>query len=248
MLRIGICDDEKIIQDELKDMVSHIVFQYGEVEFSTFSSGKDVVKAVEEKTFTCDLLLLDIHMPERDGIETAKYIRMHQVDVDIIFVTVSKEHVFDGYTYQAFSYLLKPIQYPRLEDELGRYIYERSKNSRCLHVNINGRKEKLLLDKVKYFEADTRKVIAHLLHGEVTFYAKLSDLQKVLESYDLFTMSSELSGKYDVYIRVFTNRDQSGRYYNSDQQEIYRKCQITAGCKKGWGIWGTWKMICQQCR
>ena len=36
MLRIGICDDEKIIQDELKDMVSHIVFQYGEVEFSTF--------------------------------------------------------------------------------------------------------------------------------------------------------------------------------------------------------------------
>ena len=38
MLRIGICDDEKIIQDELKDMVSHIVFQYGEVEFSTFSA------------------------------------------------------------------------------------------------------------------------------------------------------------------------------------------------------------------
>lgn len=184
MLRIGICDDEKIIQDELKDMVSHIVFQYGEVEFSTFSSGQDVIKAVEEKTFTCDLLLLDIHMPDRDGIETAKYIRMHQIDVDIIFVTVSKEHVFDGYTYQAFSYLLKPIQYPRLEDELGRYIYERSKNSRCLHVNINGHKEKLLLDKVKYFEADTRKVIAHLLHGEVTFYAKLSDLQKVLESYD----------------------------------------------------------------
>ena len=114
MLRIGICDDEKIIQDELKDMVSHIVFQYGEVEFSTFSSGKDVITAVEEKTFTCDLLLLDIHMPERDGIETAKYIRMHQVDVDIIFVTVSKEHVFDGYTYQAFSYLLKPIQYQKI--------------------------------------------------------------------------------------------------------------------------------------
>lgn len=183
MLRIGICDDEKRVQKELNDMVSHIVFQYDDVEFSYYSSGQEVVSAIEKKQFFCDLLLLDIHMPQLDGLETAKYIRMHQVDVDIMFITVSQEHVFDGYTYQAFSYLLKPVNLVRLEDEISRYIFQQSKSSRCLHISVNGKKEKVLLDKVKYFEADGRKMIIHQLSGERSFYAKISDLEEMLKEY-----------------------------------------------------------------
>lgn len=60
------------------------------------------------------------------------------MDVDIIFVTVSQEHVFDGYTFQAFSYLLKPIDRGRLSDEINRYMLQKTKHAECLHITING--------------------------------------------------------------------------------------------------------------
>ena len=46
-------------------------------------SGKQVVDDIEKEEFDIDLLLLDINMPEYDGLNTAKYIRENNVDVDL---------------------------------------------------------------------------------------------------------------------------------------------------------------------
>lgn len=186
MIYIGICDDEKEHRELLKEMVVKTMFQYDEVEFHFYESGQQVITEIENGNFSCELLLLDIHMKDIDGLETAAYIRSHRVDVDIIFVTVSTEHVFDGYTYQAFSYLLKPLDYNRLSDELKRYMSLKDNCSKCLHVNVRGKKVQIFLDKVDYFMADGRKIIAYQ-KGEtenITFYAKMSDLQETLKNDD----------------------------------------------------------------
>ena len=153
MIHIGICDDEKGMQKQIYDIVQHELFKYDDAEYTYYSSGKEVIEAIEADDFYCDLLLLDINMPKTDGLSTAKYIRECQVDVDIIFVTVSQEHVFDGYTFQAFSYLLKPIDRGRLSDEINRYMLQKTKHAECLHITINGRKEQVFLDRVVYFPA-----------------------------------------------------------------------------------------------
>ena len=95
-------------------------FEYKDIHYQ-------IKGTIEKEEFDIDLLLLDINMPEYDGLNTAKYIRENNVDVDIIFITVSAEHIFDGYTYKAFSYILKPVDKKRLDDEIGRYMTERSK-------------------------------------------------------------------------------------------------------------------------
>ena len=99
MIHIGICDDDKSMQKQIYDIVQHELFKYDDAEYTYYSSGKEVIEAIEADNFFCDLLLLDIHMPKEDGLSTAKYIRECQVDVDIIFVTVSQEHVFDRVVY-----------------------------------------------------------------------------------------------------------------------------------------------------
>lgn len=183
MIYIGICDDERTHREMIREMVSKSIFQYDDIEYTFYHSGNQVVEAIEKGEFSCELLLLDIHMPDKDGLETAAYIREHQIDVDIIFVTVSADHVFDGYTYRAFSYLLKPLDYDRLSDEMKRYMTLKENISRCLHVNIGGRKVQIFLDRVKYFAADGRKIIVCQRGGEdgLSFYAKMGDLQETLK-------------------------------------------------------------------
>ncbi|MCI5640933.1 MAG: LytTR family DNA-binding domain-containing protein [Lachnospiraceae bacterium] len=184
MLHVGICDDDKKYQDELYDFVFHELFAQGELEFTVYQTGGEIVKEIEQGRFTCDLLFLDIHMPGKNGLEVAAYIREHKVDVDIIFVTVSKEHVFDGYTYNAFSYILKPMDEERMSEELGRYIQQKYAHANCLHVTINSHREKILLDRVYYFEADVRKIHIHQKSEPQTFYAKMGDLEEMLQEHN----------------------------------------------------------------
>jgi DNA-binding LytR/AlgR family response regulator len=186
MINVGICDDETIHRELLSDVVCKALFQFGEVQFYYYSSGEKVIEEIESDRFVCELLLLDINMPGRDGLETAAFIRKHKIDVDIIFVTVSPTYVFDGYTYQAFSYLLKPVDQQRMVSELERYMKLKEFTSRCLHVNVGGRKVQIFLDRVKYFAADGRKIeVCQLGEGEeISFYAKIGDLQETLQNDD----------------------------------------------------------------
>lgn len=186
MIYIGICDDEKEYREKLHDIVSTALFRFDEMEFSHYDSGREVIEAIEADAFPCELLLLDIHMPEKDGLETAAYIRDHQIDVDIIFVTVSSEFVFDGYTFQAFSYLLKPLSRDRLSAELSRYMQLRSACSKCLYVNIGRKRVPIFLDRVKYFAAEGRKinVIQKSDSQSLSFYAKMGELEQTLSEDD----------------------------------------------------------------
>lgn len=186
MIYIGICDDEEKHRIKIHEVISHILFAYDEMQFSYYTSGSQVLEAIEQNQFLCELLLLDINMPGKNGLDIAAYIRGHQIDVDIIFITVSSEHVFDGYTFQAFSYLLKPLDINRIEEELHRYMALRNRGSRCLHVNAGGKQIQIFLDRVQYFMAENRKIIARYRGREedISFYAKMGDVEQMLSKDD----------------------------------------------------------------
>lgn len=89
--------------------------QYGyKVEFAT--NGKNAIEWLSKKEF--DLILLDIMMPEMDGLETCTIIREQEKynDMPIIFLTlkVEKEDVLKGFRIGAQDYITKPFD----EDEL----------------------------------------------------------------------------------------------------------------------------------
>lgn len=181
MLKIGICEDDKKTSEQLHSMISRILFQYTDMEIQHFFDGEEVVERIKQGDFQLDLLFLDIHMKHLDGMQTAEFIRKHKIDVDIIFLTVSKEHVFEGYTYKAFAYCLKPINEKKLSKDLARYIEEREKCSDCLNIYMKGKEQRIPLGKVIYFESEKRKVIAHMLTEEISFYAKMDEVEELMD-------------------------------------------------------------------
>lgn len=182
MLRVGICEDELDIVKELHDMLVRILFSYTEIEIIHYMDGLDIIERIQSEDFHIDLLFLDIHMKNIDGMQTAQFIRKHQIDVDIIFLTVSKEHVFDGYNYKAFAYCLKPLEEEKIAAVLHRYMEERKKCADCLNVIVKGKEQRLPLDRIIYFESQKRKIIAYTLTDRIVFYAKLDEIENLIKN------------------------------------------------------------------
>lgn len=181
MLTIGICEDNESDRSLLQDMVSHIMFSVAEIRIRLFSTGRELLQSIDTGQFDSDLLLLDIHMPKPDGMELAHELRKRQIDVDIIFVTKSQEHIFEGYTCKAFSYILKPVAMERLSEELNRYLNELENTSECLNVTVQGITQRIPLTDIYYIESDKRKIILHTKKQTVEFYEKMETMEQMLE-------------------------------------------------------------------
>ncbi len=181
MLTIGICEDQEIELKEIQEMVSRIMFSKADIRISRYASGKAVLEDVQAGKFECNLLLLDIHMAKPDGMELAHELRRMQVDVDIIFITRSQEHIFEGYTCKAFAYILKPCSTERLSEELVRYLDELENTSECLNVKIQGNIRRIPLNQIFYLESDKRKIILHTKDGETEFYEKMDAMEDLLK-------------------------------------------------------------------
>ena len=103
-MRIAIIDDEKLICEGLK-----IIFQsYPDIEvLATGSNGNDALKICEEKN--PELLLMDIRMPECNGVEATKKIKKSFPDIKILILTTfnDTEYIQKALQYGASGYLLK---------------------------------------------------------------------------------------------------------------------------------------------
>ena len=100
---IFVVDDEKSIRDLIK-----LYLEKENYKVTLFDSGKDILE--EFKNQKPDLLVLDIMLPESDGLELCKEIRKTS-DVPIVFVTARDEE-FDrilGLELGGDDYLSKPF-------------------------------------------------------------------------------------------------------------------------------------------
>lgn len=181
LLKIALCDDSREDLERIRSSVSRILFSRAEYEITCYQDGLELVKAVEGGTFDCDLIFLDVNMQGMNGMDTAAYIRKRKLDADIIFVTVSGDHVYEGYTYRAYAYILKSMLDQSLERELKRYLDERMECPETLNISVRGSLYQIPLDRILYFESNVRKILIHIQGGEVMeYYGKLGELEELL--------------------------------------------------------------------
>jgi len=219
MLTIGICEDNPTELRQLQDMVSHILFDREDVYFKLYKDSREVLSAMDQGDMNCNLLLLDIHMPQPDGMTLAHELRRRQADIDIIFVTNSQEHIFEGYTCKAFAYILKPVAKDRLEEELFRYIDELEHTSECLNVTSHGTKRRVALNAILYMESAGRKIILHTKQGEIEFYEKLTVMEELLKDKGFVRCHQS----YLVQLRYVTGISRTGIYMDDLVIPISRK-------------------------
>ena len=96
-------------------------------EVKGFSSGQEALDYMNENNV--GLALLDVDMPEMDGLTLAKIIKERSPQTSIIFLTGYSEYAVDAFSIHADGYLLKPIARDKLFQEVQYVIDNRDEDS-----------------------------------------------------------------------------------------------------------------------
>lgn len=112
-MRILIVDDERPARDKLRRMLEQVP------GITAIDEARDGVEALERlPSFAPDLLLLDIQMPEINGLDVAASLPAPAPLV--VFVTAYDDYAIRAFDANAIDYLLKPYDQPRLDRALQR--------------------------------------------------------------------------------------------------------------------------------
>lgn len=108
-MRILIMDDDQ----SLRYMLSEI-FSFMGWDFVTYTNGREGIKGFLSEG--ADIILVDYHMPELDGLETVRILREHDQEVPILVLTVDeRQEIADRFLDEgATDFALKPVKAPDL--------------------------------------------------------------------------------------------------------------------------------------
>lgn len=106
MLKIAVCDDNEEMPDYPGEIISeNIVCHFKEFEVQKYLSGNDFLSEHNKSPF--DIVFLDIKMPDMNGFEVAKRIRLLSEKTYIVFITTESGLVYDAFDYRPFWFIPK---------------------------------------------------------------------------------------------------------------------------------------------
>jgi two-component system LytT family response regulator len=143
-LRIVIADDERparsFLASQLRSFEDVVIV-------AEATSGREAVEAIEREH--PDLALLDLHMPELDGIGVVRMLKKADMPL-IAFVTAYDEYAVRAFEVNAVDYLLKPVEKTRLREAINRA------QERVEHAEIVAEQSTRLGAAITAYESSTR--------------------------------------------------------------------------------------------
>ena len=173
-------DSEEDLSQWTKCLDRYIRERQAAVEYKVFRNGFDFL---ENYRPMYDIILMDIEMPQMDGMATARKLREMDVHTALIFVTHMAQFAVQGYEVSALDYLVKPITYPNFSIKLQRALdlINRADGKR---VVLNGKTEmhSISVQDLLYVEVRGHHLIFHQTSGqEIDVCGSLNNLEESLQ-------------------------------------------------------------------
>ncbi len=177
MLKVGVCDDEKLIAGQLEELLFNLCHrEHIPIDIDVFYSGHSLEEEISRGT-KYDILYLDIQMENGDGISAAKAIR--KVDDNVIFIFVSgyDKYMIELFQLDVFAFVRKPVDSIEFE-KLFLQVNKRISNRKFYYAfRYKSEEYKIPCNEILYFESSGRKVKIYLRNKEANeFNGKLSDV------------------------------------------------------------------------
>ncbi len=186
-----IVDDEPLAIKLLENFVERTPY------LTLQASYTDSVQALSElRENPCNLIFLDIQMPDLDGMELS---RMVPAETRIIFTTAFKQYAFDSYEVNALDFLLKPIRYNKFlaaaekaKEWFGMKENATSNKPSSIYIKADGELRQINLEKILYvqgmkdyviFQMENEKYITHLTMTAVENLLDSSHFMRIHRSY-----------------------------------------------------------------
>ncbi|MDQ6595016.1 LytR/AlgR family response regulator transcription factor [Bacillus salipaludis] len=196
------------------------------------ASGNELLELVmKEKP---EIVLLDIQMPDLNGVEAARACKMIAPSVHIIFTTGHEEYAVEAFNLSAVDYLVKPIERTRFFMAL-----EKARKSIAAAKAIEVRAAKMEwkrlaiksnqtfayvpVEEILFIEKEGRKSVVHTVDERFETHEPLLDLEERLPDYFHKTHRS-----YLVNLKKIVKIEALGETYSAH----FANCEKTAYISK----------------
>ena len=150
---------------------------------------RDVESALEvARGQRIDVAFLDIHMPEKNGIELARELKMIHPKINIVFATGYSEYMKEGIDLRLSGYLLKPVTAEAVRSELNnlRNPIEWSAEKRIKILTFGNFDVFIDGEPLKFERKQAKEILAYLVdkRGTSATYPELAAMLWEDEDYD----------------------------------------------------------------
>ncbi|MGN0154501.1 MAG: LytR/AlgR family response regulator transcription factor [Lachnospiraceae bacterium] len=176
-LVIGLCDDDIHIYHTVSSLLASYAENNNiECHIVYYNSAKKLLEAKDE----LDCLLLDIEMPELDGIEAAFKLRDRGINYKIIMLTARDDRYREAFKIGAFRFIPKPIEERELYkaiDDVREHLVGLTK----VTVFRDGVAYEIMQRDIIYVEADRSATLIFTKNFEFRSEKSLSEWMKLLD-------------------------------------------------------------------
>lgn len=184
-MKVLIVDDEALARERLGRMLQEVPEARLVGEAAT---GREALELADRTQ--PDVVLLDIRMPEMDGLEAARHLAGMPAPPAVIFTTAYGDHALEAFEACAVDYLLKPIRSERLQAALANATrLNRAQVTRIdaaeasgprshLCIPVRGNLQLIPVADIRYFQADNKYVTVRTSEGEFLIEEALKSLEE----------------------------------------------------------------------
>lgn len=180
-MKVAIVEDKREYARQLNDYLKQFCAERN--IFSQVYTFSNAVAFLENYSADYDIVFIDIRMPYLNGMEAAKVLREKDADVMIIFVSSFAQYAVQGYSVQAFDYLIKPVSYPDFTLTMTRAIGKLHTDGNSLFFPMLEGNVRLSASEIIYVETSGHRLIYHTTQRDYTRYATISLAEKELLSH-----------------------------------------------------------------
>ncbi|AXE29891.1 DNA-binding response regulator [Chromobacterium phragmitis] len=160
-LRVLVVDDEALARERLRQLLADC----GVADIHGLEDGRSALGWLE--AHPVDVLLLDISMPDLDGMALARQLRQRTLPPALVFTTAHDHFAVEAFELDAADYLLKPVRRERLEQALQKAQARREgKRAAGFTVRQRGRLLHVPLADARYLKAELKYVTLVTPNGE----------------------------------------------------------------------------------
>ena len=157
-MNVLIVDDEPLARARLRRLLDALP---GQVCVGEAADGEQALDAC--RRLNPDVVLLDIRMPGRDGLSTARALAALPAPPAVVFTTAFSDFAAEAFDLAAVHYLLKPVSVERLAQALGRVAVAAPPT---LLVSRGSQLRRVALADVLYVQAEAKYLTVHTHEGE----------------------------------------------------------------------------------
>ncbi len=182
MYHIAIVEDEAEFSAQLQEFLKQYQKEHDvPMKVSTFSDGAEILTDYQP---LYDIILLDIEMPQVNGMDAAEQIRQMDTDVVLMFITNMATYAIRGYEVGALDFVMKPINYYTFSMKFTRAIKRaRQREQQQILLSLSDGVKKFGIQQIYYVEVQNRMLHYHTDEGEYIVRGTMASVEQMLAPY-----------------------------------------------------------------